>query len=361
MPPRRAWRASPRRSRARWIAPSVRRSGRVHVVLVNQSDQPNGWATPVPYNLIEITAAGPSGESLIGNTDDWLRLVFTHEYTHIVHLGRSAGWIGGLRRVFGRNPALFPNLTQPLWAIEGIATFEESAATGRGRVNAGDFRQIVTRAAASGRFEPLDRAGGGLDDWPGGNAQYAYGGLFHRFLADTYGEPSLRRLTDETGRRLPYFGFPAYRKVFGKSLGALWSDFEADARSRSRRGAVRRAAAHPSRLHASPGRASRRTGGSITRSSTRRLSGADGARARRGRAPAGRERYLGERTSVTGDLLVFDQVEIAANVGRRARPLRARRSAATSHAPDAPACGRRPDVSPDGTRVVFTIQRERPP
>ena len=30
-------------------------SGRVHVVLVNQSDLPNGWATPVPYNLIEIS------------------------------------------------------------------------------------------------------------------------------------------------------------------------------------------------------------------------------------------------------------------------------------------------------------------
>ena len=125
--------------------------GRVHVILVNQSDQPNGWATPVPYNLIEITAAGPSGESLIGNTDDWLRLVFTHEYTHVVHLGPLAGWIGGLRRVFGRNPALFPNLAQPLWAIEGMATFEESALTGQGRVNAGDFRQIVTRAAAAAR------------------------------------------------------------------------------------------------------------------------------------------------------------------------------------------------------------------
>ena len=58
-------------------------SGRVHVILVNQSDQPNGWATPVPYNLIEITAAGPGGESLIGNTDDWLRLVFTLSHIHI--------------------------------------------------------------------------------------------------------------------------------------------------------------------------------------------------------------------------------------------------------------------------------------
>ena len=166
------WPQSPRRSRRVSILTLGRASGRVHVVLVNQNDMPNGWATPVPYNLIEITAAGPGGESSLGNTDDWLRLVFTHEYTHIVHLGRSDGWIAGLRRGFGRNPALFPNLTLPLWAIEGIATFEESAETGRGRVNAGDFRQIVTRAASAARFEPLDGVGGGLDDWPSGNAQY---------------------------------------------------------------------------------------------------------------------------------------------------------------------------------------------
>ena len=332
-------------------------SGRVHVVLVNQSDQPNGWATPVPYNLIEITAAGPSGESLIGNTDDWLRLVFTHEYTHIVHLGRSAGWIGALRHVLGRNPVLFPNLAQPLWAIEGIATFEESTTTGRGRVNAGDFRQIVTGAAASGRFEPLDRTGGGLDDFPGGNAQYAYGGLFHRFLADVYGEPSLRALTDETGRRLPYLGFPAYRKVFGKSLGALWSEFEMDARSRSTgptSGAQR--LTHHGFTVAGPRFG---PGGQLYYS----IVNPDGFPALMAVAPDAAaprqiaERYLGERTSVNGDLLVFDQLDITANVaGERdlyALEIDRRRITRLTtglRAADA-------DLAPDGAHVAFTIQR----
>ena len=129
-----------------------RPAGRINVVLVNQSDLPNGWATPVPFNLIEITAAAPTGESLIGNTNDWLRLVFTHEYTHVVHLSRSRGWIGGLRHVFGRMPLLLPNLFTPLWQIEGIATYEESAVTGLGRVHAGDFRMIGERAAGVSDF-----------------------------------------------------------------------------------------------------------------------------------------------------------------------------------------------------------------
>ena len=33
--------------------------------------------------------AAPSGADMIGRTDDWLRLVFTHEYTHIVRLFTS--------------------------------------------------------------------------------------------------------------------------------------------------------------------------------------------------------------------------------------------------------------------------------
>src|SRR6266508_5457474 len=49
--------------------------GRVQVILVDQTDLANGWATPFPYDTIEITAVPPSSETLIGNTTDWLELV----------------------------------------------------------------------------------------------------------------------------------------------------------------------------------------------------------------------------------------------------------------------------------------------
>src|SRR5712691_8154952 len=63
-----------------------------HVVLVDQTELANGYATPVPYNTILVTAAWPRPSEFLGKTDDWLRLVFTHEFTHIVHLDRSVGW-----------------------------------------------------------------------------------------------------------------------------------------------------------------------------------------------------------------------------------------------------------------------------
>jgi WD40 repeat protein len=333
-----------------------RASGRVHVILVNQTDLPNGWATPIPYNLIEITAAAPGGESSIGNTDDWLRLVFTHEYTHVVHLSRARGWIGSLQRALGRHPLLYPNLFLPVWAIEGIATYEESAMTGYGRLHAADFTLIARTAAATRRVDPLDRVNGGLVDWPAGSASYVYGASFNEFLAKKYGPESLRRLMDETAGRLPYLGTPAFRKVFGRSLGELWTDFEKDLGERAppASGAAARLTHHGFEVG----------GPRYSRDGTLYYSIAnqDGFPALMALDPGAdrpREvvtRFLGTRVAFAGGNLVFDQMEIEANVGLQSdlfsTPTRGggvTRLTRGARAAD-------PDVSPDGTTIVCTLQ-----
>ena len=202
-----------------------------HVVLVDQTELANGSATPLPYNTIVVTAVWPAGSEFIGNTDDWLRLVFTHEFTHIIHLDQSAGWARFVRGVFGRLPLAFPNLFLPRWQIEGLATYEESAITGTGRLHAGDFRAIVAEAARAGRLEPLGRVNGGLTDWPGGGAVYAYGLGFHAYLAERYGADRLAILANATAGRVPYTASPVFERVYGRSLGALWEDYEASLRA----------------------------------------------------------------------------------------------------------------------------------
>ena len=210
---------------------------RTHVVLVDQTDLANGWATPLPYDTIMVTAAWPLGSEFTGNTDDWLRLVFTHEFTHIVHLDRSVGWARVVRRMFGRMPIAFPNLFLPRWQIEGLATYEESVVTGEGRLHAGDFRAIVGEAARQRALEPLDRVNGGLTDWPDGNAQYAYGVGFHQYLADRFGADTLAALADATAGRFPYTASPRIqthlRSVAGRPLDRLRS--VADSRDRHAR------------------------------------------------------------------------------------------------------------------------------
>lgn len=204
-----------------WTLPA-----RTHVILVDQTDLANGWATPVPYNTIFVTAAWPAGGEFIGQTDDWLRLVFAHEFTHIAHLDRSRGWARAARTLFGRVPFAMPNLSLPGWQIEGIATYFESALTGRGRQFAGDFRAVEREPARVGQFMPLDRANGGLIAWPGGASVYSAGLGFHEHLAEEYGTDSLVRLADATAGRLPYLGAPAFGREFKRPLGRLWRDYQ---------------------------------------------------------------------------------------------------------------------------------------
>ena len=198
---------------------------RTQVVLADQTELANGYATPLPYNTIVLYAVAPSGSSF--DFDDWLRLAFTHEFTHIVHLDRSEGWARIVRAMFGRTAYAFPNLFLPAWQIEGLATYEESVITGEGRLHAGDFRAIVGEAARQHRLEPLDRVNGGLTDWPGGAAVYAYGVGFHQYLADRFGGETLGTLAEATARRVPYVASPAFTRVYGESLGDLWRDYQA--------------------------------------------------------------------------------------------------------------------------------------
>jgi hypothetical protein len=331
--------------------------GRLRVILVDQTDQSNGWATVIPYNLIEITAVPPPGHSVIGNTDDWLRLVFAHEYTHIVHLEKSRGWFGGLRRVFGRLAILYPNLFLPDWQIEGLATYEESQMTGQGRVRAGDFKMLLDTAAAAGRFAPLDRATSGVIDWPRGESSYLYGAYFHQYLADRYGDDAIAQLASETAGRLPFTGSRAFRKVYGRSLGDLWDDFERESTQRAAAGrdAPRRARltrhgfivtapafAADGRLfysisnpHDFPALMERLLDGTSRRVATR---------------------FYGNRLAVAGSLLVFDQLEIDGHVALfsdlYARPVDGgdtRRLTRGARAAD-------PDVAADGRTIVCTVQ-----
>jgi dipeptidyl aminopeptidase/acylaminoacyl peptidase len=332
-----------------------RADGRVQVILVDQTDVPNGWATPLPYNTIEITAAPPTGAGLLGNTDDWLRLVFTHEYTHVVHLSRAGGWIGGLRRVFGRLPVLYPNLAQPLWAIEGIATWQETSRS-QGRLSAGDFRQILERGASGGRFEPLDRAGARLVDWPAGHTPYLYGGFFHEYLARRYGDESIRRLTDETARRVPYFGSPAYRKVFARSLGDLWQDFRAEVEREADR--VRETATRITHHGFSVTAPRFAPDGRLFYSVANPHAFPALMELQAGAAPRRiAPRYLGNGIGFAGSRLVFDQLETVANVGLQSDlwVLDGQRRVSTRLTRHARAGD--PDVSPDGTTIVCTVQQ----
>src|SRR5258708_20488103 len=116
----------------------VRPPAMTRVVLVDQTELFNGYAPPLPRDTIVIFATWPQATPF--TVDDWLRVAFTHEFTHIVHLDRSEGWARIVRGGFGRTAIAFPNLFLPIWQIEGLPVYEETTITPDAPLPPPDFR-----------------------------------------------------------------------------------------------------------------------------------------------------------------------------------------------------------------------------
>jgi len=331
-----------------------------HVVLADQSEFANGYATPVPYNTIVIYTAWPSGSEF--DFDDWLRLAFVHEFTHIVHLDRSEGWARIARNIVGRAFYAFPNIFLPLWQIEGLATYEESVITGQGRLHAGDYRAIVGEAARARRLEPLDRVNGGLTDWPAGATQYAYGVGFHEYLANRFGADKIAELATATARRFPYTSTRAFEYVYGESLGDLWKAYESSlvsaAGSPPADAQIRRLT-HQGFTVAGP-RFDRFVCPGCPPEilySARNPDGFPGLfRIALDGSPPRRvmERYLGSTVGIGAGEIVFDQAERRRNVGTYSDLYVLSRSDGSVRQLSSEARLIDPDLSPDGTTIVCT-------
>lgn len=171
---------------------------KTHVVLIDYLDIANGSAIPIPYNTIEIYLSPPGIISVLGDYDDWLRLVFTHEYTHILHTDQSLGPAAMTRDLLGRTavgvvgplpvPFLpFPNLFFPRWMTEGYATFDETRHTTAGRGESAYTAMVLRMAVLDDEFFPIDKGNGEEGEWPGGAFRYLYGEQFLDYLVDKHG------------------------------------------------------------------------------------------------------------------------------------------------------------------------------
>ena len=199
--------------------------GPIDLVVTDHTDVSNGYATPLPSNRIVLFVRPPVDLIALAYFDDWLELLIVHELTHIFHLDRQGRY--SVRGLFGRVPFPvfgFPTATMPRWVIEGIATWYESALTGKGRV-LGTYHDMVLRTAAlEGRFESIGQAGGWSPQWPGGTRVYAYGSLFFEYLMRKYGRDRMAAFVQAVeGQWIPYRLNSAGRNAFGVSLSTEWT------------------------------------------------------------------------------------------------------------------------------------------
>lgn len=213
--------------------------GPTEVVLADGYDILNSTATDTPHRAVWLwmTPPNPDEGMWIGRYDAWIRLLFTHEFTHVlqfqhtpeaVKLVNSAA--GGL--LLSGLPTLpiditlnLPSLLSepPAFFIEGDAVYNESTFTPGGRANGGDFDMIRRMAFLDHRVPTLDQVWGRyLLNWPMDGYEYTWGTCFVQYMVETYGKDAPVKVLDAYGPA-PWLGFDvACRRALGVGVQTIW-------------------------------------------------------------------------------------------------------------------------------------------
>lgn len=202
--------------------------GRVNVVLTDKSDEANGMATVIPYHYILLYISPPDADSSLDHYKDYLRLLFNHEFTHIVHIDMHSRWASPARYVFGN--VVSPNGATPAWMREGMAVYEESVLDPDFGRNNSDYSDMVLRTAfLENKFPRIDQIAGLTVHFPAGTGPYIFGGQFFKWLSEHYGEDRMYKFQKEYSSGLWVFSLNnKARRVYGKSFYQLWDEFKAD-------------------------------------------------------------------------------------------------------------------------------------
>ena len=204
---------------------------RVQIVLNDDTDGANGNATPLNYNVIRLFVSAPDDLSVLGDFDDWLTILVTHEHSHILHLDN----IGGLPRIVNEilGKVWAPNVLLPRWMTEGIATYLESAETAGGRLRSTQFEMYMRTAVLENNLLHFDTLNNRTDYWPHGDIWYLYGSRFIEWLVEQYGEEIILEMTQWYGRRaIPYSVNRMGKRLTGNTFGELYELWIDDMRRR---------------------------------------------------------------------------------------------------------------------------------
>jgi hypothetical protein len=201
--------------------------GPIDIVVSDNVDFSNGYATPFPTNRIVLYANPPITEGALRFVDDPTELIVTHELAHVFHIDNTGGIWKILQKAFGRNPFFFPNAFQPSWLVEGLAVHYETKLTGSGRLAGSEHRMFARTASLAHTFPRLDQLSLSNPHFPYGYAAYAYGSLFMDYLAKTHGDAAMRTFVESSSRQLipMYLNAPS-RRAFGRKFTteyAAWS------------------------------------------------------------------------------------------------------------------------------------------
>ncbi len=197
------------------------RPSRLPVVLNPGTDVFNGYYSPLPNRISLFETPVSSLRGFGSSTSDLVDLVYTHEYTHYVHITTSFGLYHAATHILGQGIGIL-NAASPAWFIEGVTTNTETIFTdgGRGRTDRGGLWDL-SAAGVSGAYNP-----------PGGRF-YLAGYHMLEYLNRTRGADTFSRISRYQGAHPFRFADHAFRRESGKSPERFYREFLADFNARA--------------------------------------------------------------------------------------------------------------------------------
>lgn len=191
----------------------------------------NGYADPF-MGHVHIYPYTPAALYSIEGTQNWLRTVTVHEYTHGAHLTYARNSARVFQTVFGS--VFNPTMYSPGWLIEGLAVYSESNITPfEGRLNEGFYNSYIHSLHSKHDFPSLIEITNQPLTFPY-DTYYLYGGAFFDYLAQRSG---MKRFAEFTGRHATHIWSPigvffpclsidaAARHAYGQSFPRLYKEW----------------------------------------------------------------------------------------------------------------------------------------
>lgn len=216
--------------------------GKIHIIIKDTDDYSNGGAYYYD-NKILIWATALDWD--LRGTSNWLRNVFTHEFTHMIQLGASrklprnlpAFYLQWMNYEEERRPDVlygFPNVLVsypiamtviPPWFAEGVA---QCQAPGFTYEHWDSHRDMILRTRTlTGALLTLEEMGAYGKNTIGSESVYNQGFSLVRYISNSYGDEALRDISRGMKRVTNYSFDRALEKSIGLSgplLYRAWKD-----------------------------------------------------------------------------------------------------------------------------------------
>jgi hypothetical protein len=196
------------------------------IVLDPGTDIFNGYQSLFPTR-ISLYETPPYSLRGVDSGSDLMDSVFTHEYTHYVHITTRLGWYGALTRILGEGLAV-SNILSPGWVTEGITTNTETLFTDGGRGRSPLFKGEMRSFTEGPGLWNLNSAAVASPYAPPARRIYLAGYHMVEYLNRTYGQDTFARISRYQAAHPLGGTSAAIKQVIGKSPQQFYQDFLKD-------------------------------------------------------------------------------------------------------------------------------------